>query len=834
MTALLRHARELRREASAAAMIPITSHVDEHVARTATGAYVQTLRLAGASFECADDETLNGWHERLNALWRNIASPNLALWAHVVRRRDRSVPASSCAPGFAAELAERYRRRMAAQTLMVNELYLSLVYRPQPGRVGSATLELIKRADRANTLLEMRDSLDVCAKRRQELLAALDRYEPQPLGIYTGQAGVLFSSLLEFHGLLVNGEWQRMPLPRRALNDVLATSRPCFGTETMEYRTPVRTRLGAFLGIKEYPTPTVPGMFDCLLTADFPFVLTQSFSFLPKTTAVELMSRQQRRMGAAGDLARSQADELTAALDDLTSNRFVVGDHHFSLQVLVEPFDGMDDGRHLRRLNDHVAKARHLLADTGMVVAREDLALEAAFWAQLPGNFAFRSRKAPVTSRNFAAMVPLHNYPTGRARGNHWGEALTMLVTSARSLLHFSLHASDPRAADGGSRRDVGHLCAIGPVGTGKTTLLGFLVTMLTAFDATQVIFDKDEGLHILVRALGGSYLPLRSGRATGCNPLQLPATPENVEFLRRWLRRLVQRSPEDVRGTREQEELDHALRGTLALEPRARRLSRLLEFLDPTDAEGVYARLRVWCAAAGGDCAWVFDHPADAVVPVLDRSTIVGFDVTDFLDDPAVRDPLSMYLFHLVDRMADGRRLVVWADEFARLLADRSFAAFARNGLEGWRKRNAALCAFTQSTAHVLESSIARSILEQTPTKIFFPNPEADAAECREGFGLSEREFQLVRSELEPGSRSFLIRQGHTSMVASLDLRGCDDALAVISGRTANIELMHRAIAEHGPAPPDWLPAFVQAVKDGSKSRGSAPVGVPEEALDV
>ena len=28
-----------------------------------------------------------------------------------------------------------------------------------------------------------------------------------------------------------------------------------------------------------------------------------------------------------------------------------------------------------------------MLGDSGMVVAREDLALEAAFWAQLPGNF---------------------------------------------------------------------------------------------------------------------------------------------------------------------------------------------------------------------------------------------------------------------------------------------------------------------------------------------------------------------------------------------------------------------------------------------------------------
>ena len=548
MALALRNERTLRREAGAASMIPLLAHVDEHVARTRAGHYVQTLRLAGASFESADDEDLNGWHERLNVLWRNIASPNLALWTHVIRRRETGYPAGRTVPGFADEVEQRYRRKMAGERLMVNELYLSLVFRPQPTRIGNAALRILKKADPDGERTELHDSLDECAKKRQELLAALERYDPEPLGVYRLDGGsVLFSSLMEFHGLLVNGEWQRMPLPRAPLNEVLATSRPFFGNEAMEYRTGTQTRIGAFLGIKEYPTPTAPGMFGALLTAPFPFVLTQSFTFLGKGTATDMMSRQHNRMAAAGDMAVSQAEELKDALDDLMSNRFVVGDHHFTLHVLADTFEGVGEaeGRpRLKQLNDNVARARYLLGDTGMVVAREDLALEAAFWAQLPGNFAYRTRKAPITSRNFAAMSPFHNFPTGRATGNYWGDALAMFVTRAGSPYYFSLHASDPRRADGGSRRDVGHITGVGPVGTGKTTLLGFcMIAICNRLDATQVIFDKDEGLHILVRALGGQYLPLRNGVPTGCNPLQLDdSIADNLEFMRHWLRRLVLR----------------------------------------------------------------------------------------------------------------------------------------------------------------------------------------------------------------------------------------------------------------------------------------------------
>jgi type IV secretion system protein VirB4 len=94
----------------------------------------------------------------------------------------------------------------------------------------------MKRADRANSRAELSDSLDTCAKLQQQLLAALDRYEPELLGVYRHGAWRC-SSLLEFLGVLVNGEWQRIPLPHAPINEVLATTRPFFGIEALEYPT---------------------------------------------------------------------------------------------------------------------------------------------------------------------------------------------------------------------------------------------------------------------------------------------------------------------------------------------------------------------------------------------------------------------------------------------------------------------------------------------------------------------------------------------------------------------------------------------------------------------
>ena len=94
-----------------------------------------------------------------------------------------------------------------------------------------------------------------------------------------------------------------MPLPAGPLNEALATTRLLFGTETIEYRLADATRAGAMLGIKEYPTPSVVGMFNRLLSAPFSLVLTQSFSFLSRPAGQALLQRQFHRMANAGDFA---------------------------------------------------------------------------------------------------------------------------------------------------------------------------------------------------------------------------------------------------------------------------------------------------------------------------------------------------------------------------------------------------------------------------------------------------------------------------------------------------------------------------------------------------
>ena len=811
----------LRREQTAERNIPYTAHVAEHVIKTRQGDYVQSFRLGGASFETADDEQLNNWHERLNVLWRNIARDSVVLWTHIIRHREGVRMGNGHASGFARELTNKYLERLGTETLMVNEIYLSVVYRPAAGLAVGAASRFFTRSRPEEARLELKDSLDACEKLAQTLTSSLARYEPQALGVYEWR-GRQFSSLLEFFGVLLNGEWQRVALPRAPIAQVLTTTRPMFGMETIEYRTATRTRFGAMLGIIEYSTPTVVGLFDALLSTPFPWILTQSFAFLKKAGAQALLQRQYNRMQSAADFAVSQAEELRDALDELTSSEWVMGEHHFSLQVLTE-FIEQDDptlrDREMKLLNDNLARARTLLADhTGMTIGREDLAIEAAFWGQLPGNFAFRPRKAPITSRNFAAMASFHNFPSGRATGNHWGEALTLFATAAGTPYYFSYHASDPLDPDGGTKKDIGHTLIIGPTGAGKTALIAFTLCELQAFGVTSVLFTKDRDTEICIRALRGRYYPIQLGVPTGWNPFQLKSSAGNLQFLSDLVRRLVSRADRPLTITQENE-LTEAVRSVMSFEPADRRLGRVLDYLDSTDSDGIYVRLKQWCHARRGDeqdgpYAWIFDNRQDSLIDSLGCALTTGFDVTEFLDKPIIRTPINMYLFHLTEQLIDGRRFALFIAEFWKALDDEYFGAFAKDQLKTIRKKNGFVVLDSQSPSDAIKHPHSRTLIEQTPTKICFPNPDATLEDYATdtGLNLTEREYRLIKQDIPTGSRMFLVKQGHNSVVAKLDLKGFDAELAVLSARKANIERMHRLIEGYGEDPNHWLPPFMGA----------------------
>jgi type IV secretion system protein VirB4 len=777
---------KIKTETTADRYLPFVRHSDAQTVITRNRGAFQMLKLEGVSFRTADTQLVNTLHSQLSHALRSIADDTVMIYVHVVRGPDDDYPEGPFVSDLAQWIDQSYRHRLETKRLFRNDLYLTVYMQPR-GLPGERLAKGLRRA-RTSQIEVDQALLDDLDDRTTQLARGLGRFRPRKLSILRDDRGLLVSEPARVLKQLISGRSEPVPVVHGTLGNAIHTDRVIFGRETLEIRHAAASTYGAMFGIKEYHARTRPDMFDTLLTAPFRFVLTQSFRCTAKNEALRQMTLKEGRLRNANDPAVSQADSLREARDDLMSGEYVMGEHGLSLMVLTE--DPAD-------LKTRVADAHSLLSESGAVVAREDMGLEPQFWAQLPGNHAYRARVALITSRNFAAMAPLHSYPAGHRQGNEWGNAVSKLQSSAGSPFYFNFHVGD-----------LGHTFICGPSGSGKTVVQTFLLAQLEKFGAKRVLFDKDYGAEIFVRASGGSYLDFQSGRPTGCAPfMAIELDAEGQTFLVELVKSMLG-GAQGIFLAEEVRRIEQAVAG-LAHLPRAdRTVSSLRELLGfGGGADDIGTRLDRW--RRNDRLGWVFDNAADTITFDAD---LVGFDITAFLDDPEIRNPIMMYLMRRVEQLITGQRIAIFIDEFWKALSDPYFADFVKNKLKVIRKQNGIIVAGTQSASDVLDSRIARTIIEQCASQIFFGSDRASRRDLVDEFGLSEREFQIVRDELPLGH--FLIKQAQNSVVCDLDLSGLEDVLTVLSGRTATNAIMHALRQDH-PDPKDWLPRLFQKRKD-------------------
>ncbi|MEN4954464.1 VirB4 family type IV secretion/conjugal transfer ATPase [Stenotrophomonas indicatrix] len=802
-------------DTSIADFIPLSSHVSPHVVKTTGGDFLIVWRLDGLPFVGREEWELEHKHNTFNRMLQTLRAPdfvNVAFWVHDIRRRGRVDIRSKYDQVFNQQMSDEYYDRLSSQKIMQNELYLTMIYRPI--MVGKKFVE--RSSDIGRLQSEQDQSINKLMELAGNVEAVLKDYAPHRLSMYEADNGVVFSEVLTFFGYLLNRIDEPVPVLRASVNEYLPVSRHMFSAKSGDYviNTPSgRNHYGAILNIKEYTDGTYPGILNGLKYLDFEYVITHSFSPMGRQDALKVLERTKGMMISSGDKAVSQISEMDHAMDQVASGNFVLGEYHFIMALYAED---------QKTLSQNLATTRAELSNAGFVSTKEDLAVCSSFYSQLPANWKYRTRLANVSSLNFLGLSPLHNFATGKRDNNPWGECLTVLQTTNGQPYYFNFHATHP-AENSLGEKAIGNTMVIGKSGTGKTALINFLLSQVQKYEPAPTIFffDKDRGAEIFVRACGGNYLALDNGKPTGFNPFQCERNDANVQFLGDLIKVLAGKTSYTAR---EEEDIFRAVESMLDMPMYLRSMSNFQKSLPNMGDDGLYARLRKW--TTGNTLGWVFDNPTDIID--LQRANIIGFDYTDVIDNVEVRVPVINYLLHRLEELIDGRPLIYVMDEFWKILdGGGALKEFAKNKQKTIRKQNGLGIFATQSPEDALASDISAALIEQTATLILLPNPSASREDYMEGLKLTEAEFEVVVS-LDERSRSFLVKQGHGSTVCQLNLRGMDDALAVISASTDNIEILDKVLNDQSQrlevdrdelTPEEWLQAFYENRKGSGRS---------------
>lgn len=778
--------------------IPYLCHYNRKAILTKNKELMQVIRVGGFSFETADDDDVDIKKNMLNLLFKGFQTGGFLLYFHTIRRRVNlskeeviSIdPMIKKPKSFSDYVSQEWEKKYSEQRSFINELYITIIKRADTK--GAAIVEhLLKKfqasADKSIWEENLRDAYEELEEASGRVLSTLRDYAPELLGVTMTNNGA-HCQILEFLGKIINcGAGAPTLVPTVNIDKYLPTTRLYFGSKAIEIRGGDNTRVAGIVSIKEYGPSTNAGMTDGFLQMPFELIISQSFNFANRQVAIGKMQLQQNRMIQAEDKAVSQIREINQALDMAMSGDIAFGDHHFTVLCMAD---------NLKALENVMSMASVEIQNMGVQPVREKVNMEPAFWSQLPGNDDYIVRKSTVNSLNLAGFASMHNFPTGKAKDNHWGDAVAIFDTTSGTPYYFNFHL-----------RDVGHSMIIGPTGAGKTVLMNFLCAMSQKFKCRMFFFDKDRGAEIFIRSIGGVYTVIDPSKKSNFNPFQLPDNGVNRTFLLDLLKLLVTVNNEPLTAENITS-LTQAISGNYKLAKKDRCLSNIVPFLGIEGAGSLATRISMWHSK--GSHANIFDNLEDAVD--LSTNRIFGFEMAELLKDTICLGPVLSYIFHRINISLDGSPTMIVLDEAWALIDNPIFAPKIKDWLKVLRKLNAFVIFATQSVEDASKSAISDTLIQQTATQIFLPNLKATSV-YRSAFMLSEREFILIKTT-DPGSRYFLIKQGTSAVVARIDLSGMTDIINVLSGRTETVLLMDKLRAEYGENPDQWLHHFYEQAR--------------------
>jgi type IV secretion system protein VirB4 len=784
-------------------------HVTENFVTTEDGRLLTTLKFQGLTFESTDDLVLDSEYDQLNnalLVPSRTAGKRLSYYTHLDHYQTNFFADYKFNSNWVQSFSDRYMSRFKDSDIFANQFYLTIILKPRDED-------------------ELSESIRELAEIKASILQNLNKYEPEVLSTYETSAG-LFSQVYEFFGYLYNGFLEAIPVTASPFYQTIASSTLHFHYDYLEQRLPNHeVRYSTLYDLKDFPDPTVRGRFNPILNQGYPFIVTQSFNFIVVEKAIKRIDSQINKMRSVRNAAEHQIDEMNDARGYASSGELAFGSYHAALMVF---------GKTPRKALENGATAR--TAFSSACATLWNLATRSApetFFSQFPGNTKCRPRQLVKTTRNLSGTASMNTFATGKERGNPIGDgtAVIPLKTTGNGIFHFNFHSTLPDI-DTVGEKVAGHTTIIGATGTGKTTLQTALIAHLDRFNNKLFAIDKDGSMRIFIEAINGTYFTLRSGEPTGLNPFHLPDTAFNRNFLYDLVAACGRVSNDDLTAE-ETAQIKQAVDGVYQLPFESRRFSMVLQSIPEShgDTNNLKRRLEKWCVGSEGDVGR-FAYALDNHKNNFDWENFwrVGFDVSEFLvaDHPAT-EPILSYLFHLKtlmqrdnnDGLGAGGLLVTVVEEFWLPLKFKTTSAQILDILKTGRRRDEFCILVTQSPEDILGSPILPAVLQQTPTQIFLPNPSAHYNKRDNTgyalFNLTQKEFDKLKA-LGTQSRKFLVKQSGQSVIASLDLNGMGEDIAVLAGAAEDFTYLEEAQAQVGKKPEDWIPLYQNLRKNPKK----------------
>ncbi|MGN8385019.1 VirB4 family type IV secretion/conjugal transfer ATPase [Helicobacter pylori] len=577
--------------------------------------------------------------------------------------------------------------------------------------------------------------------------------------------------VLNFYAEYINGfELPLKPLVGGYLSDSYIASSITFEKDYFIQESFNQKTYNRLIGIKAYESERITSIaVGALLYQETPLDII--FSIEPMSVHKTLSFLKERVKFSMSNLVKN---ELLEYQELVKTKRLSM--QKFALNILIK-------APSLEDLDAQTSLILGLLFKENLVGVIETFGLKGGYFSFFPERIYLNHRLRFLTSKALACLMVFERQNLG-FKANSWGNSpLSVFKNLDYSPFLFNFHNQEVSHNNAKEIARVnGHTLVIGATGSGKSTLISYLMMSALKYQNMRLLaFDRMQGLYSFTEFFKGHY---HDGQSFSINPFCLEPNLQNLEFLQSFFLSMF-----DLAPSRDKEALEdmNAISGAIkslyeTLYPKAFSLLDFKETLKRTSSNQLGLSLEPY-----------LNNPLfNALNDAFNSSAFLNVINLDAItQNPKDLGLLAYYLFYkiLEESRKNDSGFLVFLDEFKSYVENDLLNTKINALITQARKANGVVVLALQDIYQLSGVKNAHSFLSNMGTLILYP--QKNARELKHNFNVPLSETEISFLENTPlYARQVLVKNlgnGSSNMI-DVSLEGLGRYLKIFNSDSSHV----------------------------------------------
>ncbi|MUU22620.1 VirB4 family type IV secretion/conjugal transfer ATPase [Helicobacter pylori] len=577
--------------------------------------------------------------------------------------------------------------------------------------------------------------------------------------------------VLNFYAEYINGfDLPLKPLVGGYLSDSYIASSITFEKDYFIQESFNQKTYNRLIGVKAYESERITSIaVGALLYQETPLDII--FSIEPMSVNKTLSFLKERAKFSMSNLVKN---ELLEYQELVKTKRLSM--QKFALNVLIK-------APSLEDLDAQTSLILGLLFKENLVGVIETFGLKGGYFSFFPERIYLNHRLRFLTSKALACLMVFERQNLG-FKANSWGNSpLSVFKNLDYSPFLFNFHNQEVSHNNAKEIARVnGHTLVIGATGSGKSTLISYLMMSTLKYQNMRLLaFDRMQGLYSFTEFFKGHY---HDGQSFSINPFCLEPNLQNLEFLQSFFLSMF-----DLAPSRDKEALEdmNAISGAIkslyeTLYPKDFSLLDFKETLKRTSSNQLGLSLEPY-----------LDNPLfNALNDAFNSNAFLNVINLDAItQNPKDLGLLAYYLFYkiLEESRKNDSGFLVFLDEFKSYVENDLLNTKINALITQARKANGVVVLALQDIYQLSGVKNAHSFLSNMGTLILYP--QKNARELKHNFNVPLSETEISFLENTPlYARQVLVKNlgnGSSNMI-DVSLEGLGRYLKIFNSDSSHV----------------------------------------------